>query len=103
MRSVVTPPSAPLFCVGAKIERQRAAGTMYRMPLVFLGIAASALIAGVGAASSQRASKAGVDAIFSDLTTPGSPGCALGVYRDGKIVYAHGYGLANIEENVPIT
>jgi CubicO group peptidase (beta-lactamase class C family) len=76
---------------------------MYRMPLVFLGIAASALIAGVGAASSQRASKAGVDAIFSDLTTPGSPGCALGVYRDGKIVYAHGYGLANIEENVPIT
>src|SRR5262249_27654216 len=44
-----------------------------------------------------------VDAIFSDLTKPGSPGCALGIYRDGKIIYAKGYGLANIEENVPIT
>jgi CubicO group peptidase (beta-lactamase class C family) len=44
-----------------------------------------------------------IDAIFADLTKPGSPGCALGVYRDGEIIYAKGYGLANIEENVPIT
>jgi CubicO group peptidase (beta-lactamase class C family) len=44
-----------------------------------------------------------VDAIFADLTASGSPGCALGVYRHGKIVYARGYGLANIEERVPIT
>jgi CubicO group peptidase (beta-lactamase class C family) len=44
-----------------------------------------------------------VDEVFSDLTKASSPGCALGVYRDGKIVYANGYGLANLEENVPIT
>lgn len=44
-----------------------------------------------------------VDEVFSDLTKTGSPGCALGVYRDGKIVYAKGYGLANLEENVAIT
>ncbi len=44
-----------------------------------------------------------LDAIFADLTAPGSPGCALGVYREGTIVYAKGYGLANVEENVPIT
>ena len=44
-----------------------------------------------------------VDEVFADLTKPGSPGCALGVYRDGAIVYAKGYGLANLEENVPIT
>ena len=44
-----------------------------------------------------------IDAIFADLTKPGSPGCALGVYRDGEIIYAQGYGLANIEGNVPIT
>ena len=43
-----------------------------------------------------------VDAIFADLTKPGSPGCALAVARDGKTAYAKGYGLANIEENVPI-
>lgn len=44
-----------------------------------------------------------VDAVFADLTKPGSPGCALAVARDGKSVYAKGYGLANIEENVPVT
>jgi CubicO group peptidase (beta-lactamase class C family) len=47
--------------------------------------------------------KAAVDEIFSDLTKPGSPGCALAVARDGKIIYENGYGLANIEENVAIT
>ncbi|HEX4546384.1 MAG TPA: serine hydrolase domain-containing protein [Candidatus Acidoferrum sp.] len=46
---------------------------------------------------------AGVDEIFEDLTLAGSPGCALGIYRDGKMVYSKGYGLANLELNVPIT
>src|SRR5262249_54144993 len=46
--------------------------------------------------------KAAVDEIFADLTSLGSPGCALAVARDGKIVYEKGYGLANIEENVAI-
>jgi CubicO group peptidase (beta-lactamase class C family) len=44
-----------------------------------------------------------IDAIFQDLTRPGSPGCALGIYRDGAVVYAKGYGLANVEENVAIS
>ena len=55
------------------------------------------------AANSDEKSAAAVDEVFSDLTKSGSPGCALGVYRDGKIIYAKGYGLANIEENVGIT
>ena len=46
---------------------------------------------------------AAVDEVFADLTKPGSPGCALGVYRDGAIIYTKGYGLANLEENVSIT
>jgi CubicO group peptidase (beta-lactamase class C family) len=55
------------------------------------------------AAASDEKSAAAVDEVFSDLTKAGSPGCALAVYRDGKIIYVKGYGLANIEENVPIT
>jgi len=62
----------------------------------------SAAGAAYGAASDEK-SAAAVDEVFSDFTTPGSPGCALAVYRDGKIIYAKGYGLANIEENVAIT
>jgi len=47
--------------------------------------------------------EAAVDEVFEDLTASGSPGCALGVYRNGQMIYAKGYGLANVEESVPIT
>jgi CubicO group peptidase (beta-lactamase class C family) len=57
---------------------------------------------GRGATSDEK-SAAAVDEVFSDLTKPGTPGCALAVYRDGKTIYAKGYGLANIEEGVAIT
>jgi len=52
---------------------------------------------------SQQSSDRRVDAMFSDLSKPGSPGCAVGVYRDGKIVVAKGYGYANLEDSIPIT
>lgn len=44
-----------------------------------------------------------VDALFAQWDKPGSPGCALGVIRDGKFIYKRGYGMANLEYNVPIT
>jgi CubicO group peptidase (beta-lactamase class C family) len=65
------------------------------------GVLALAEPGGLGAADDKKT--AAVDEIFADLVKSGSPGCALGVYRDGKILYAKGYGLANLEENVPIT
>jgi CubicO group peptidase (beta-lactamase class C family) len=42
-----------------------------------------------------------VDAIFAQYNKPDSPGCALGVIKDGKLVYARGYGMANLEHNIP--
>jgi N-acyl-D-amino-acid deacylase len=44
-----------------------------------------------------------VDAVFADFDRSDSPGCALGVYRDGAIAYARGYGMAHLEHGVPIT
>jgi CubicO group peptidase (beta-lactamase class C family) len=44
-----------------------------------------------------------VDALFATWDTPESAGCALGVYRDGEIVYSRGYGMADLERAVPIT
>ena len=64
--------------------------------------AAGAPTANGGGSLPDEKAKAAVDEIFSDLTKPGSPGCALAVARDGKIIYENGYGLANIEENVAI-
>jgi len=44
-----------------------------------------------------------VDAVFSRYDKPGSPGCALGVMRDGQLAYGRGYGSADLEHGVPIT
>jgi CubicO group peptidase (beta-lactamase class C family) len=44
-----------------------------------------------------------IDTVFARFERPGSPGCALGVYRDGRLVYARGYGSAHLELDVPIT
>src|SRR5277367_6245231 len=44
-----------------------------------------------------------VDKIFEKWDRPDSPGCALGVYKDGKIIYKHGYGMADLNDDVPIT
>src|SRR4051812_14513428 len=51
----------------------------------------------------QSPNNPAVDAIFADLTKPGSPGCALGVNRDGNPIYVRAYGLANVEQQVPLT
>jgi CubicO group peptidase (beta-lactamase class C family) len=48
-----------------------------------------------------RANRA--DALFADLNRKPSPGLALAVVRDGKVILRRGYGLANIEHQVPIT
>ena len=64
---------------------------------------AACLLGGIVSASAQQKPNPAADHVFSDQSKAGSPGCALGVYRDGKVVYAKGYGLANLEENVPIT
>jgi CubicO group peptidase (beta-lactamase class C family) len=44
-----------------------------------------------------------VDAIFAAWDSATSPGCALSVYRDGRIIYSRGYGMADLERRVPIT
>src|SRR5436309_647359 len=44
-----------------------------------------------------------IDAIFKPLVLPDSPGFAFGVMRDGKLVFARGYGLADLDTKIPIT
>ena len=44
-----------------------------------------------------------VDSVFAQWDRKDSPGCALGIFRDGKIVYERGYGMADLENDVPIT
>jgi CubicO group peptidase (beta-lactamase class C family) len=43
------------------------------------------------------------DSVFRALDRTDAPGCALGVYQDGAIRYARGYGMASLEHSVPIS
>ena len=42
-----------------------------------------------------------VDHLFARWDKPDSPGCALGVVRNGRFVYEHGYGMANLDYDIP--
>ena len=65
---------------------------------------ASYLCAGALAAQDTRDPYASrVDALFAELNRKPSPGVAIAVVRDGKVILRRGYGLANMEHRVPIT
>jgi CubicO group peptidase (beta-lactamase class C family) len=55
-------------------------------------------IVGVRDARAQR-----TDSVFQRFDRTDSPGCALGVYQDGKIQYARGYGMASLEHGVALS
>jgi len=44
-----------------------------------------------------------VDKLFNQWDKVDTPGCALAVIKDGKIIYKRGYGMANLEHNIPIS
>jgi CubicO group peptidase (beta-lactamase class C family) len=47
-------------------------------------------------------SDAEIDALFAEWNKPDSAGCGVGVNRSGKMVFERGYGMANLEQKVPI-
>lgn len=44
-----------------------------------------------------------VDSVFAAYDSRNSPGCAVSVIRDGRIVFEKGYGMSDFQHNVPIT
>jgi len=58
----------------------------------------------VQAATVDWSSLAGrVDTVFSSVNTEDTPGCAVGVIKDGVYVHKAGYGMANLELGVPLS
>src|SRR5512139_2255263 len=60
-----------------------------------------------GQAGSQPQPKpdpaAQVDKVFERWNTTTSPGCAVSVMKDGRILYKRGYGMADLDHDVIIT
>src|SRR6266487_1591892 len=44
-----------------------------------------------------------VDKLFAQWDKPDSPGCALGIIKDGQLIYTRGYGMANLDYNIPLS
>ncbi|MEO6734637.1 MAG: serine hydrolase domain-containing protein [Ferruginibacter sp.] len=44
-----------------------------------------------------------IDNLFIKWNTPNSPGCAIGIIRNDSLIYAKGYGMADLEHVIPIT
>ena len=44
-----------------------------------------------------------INSIFEPLVSQDSPGFAVGVMRNGQLVFARGYGLADLKTKLPIT
>ncbi|MFN8001186.1 MAG: serine hydrolase domain-containing protein [Acidobacteriota bacterium] len=68
----------------------------YRLPHFLLCAALLSLNAFAQAPNNPK-----VDAIFAAYDKPDVPGCALGVIKDGQLIYARGYGMANLEHGIP--
>jgi len=58
-----------------------------------------------GAAQVAPSDSAGrwVDSVLAPFASAQSPGCAVGVTRGGSLVFAKGYGMADLEHDTPIT
>ncbi len=44
-----------------------------------------------------------VDKVFAKWDSTVSPGCALSVIKDGQIIYMRGYGMADLDHDIPIS
>lgn len=80
------------------MRRHEARGTPVVVVALMLGATSPEL-----ATAQAGFDTAAVDAVFADFDLPSAPGCALGVVRDGQLVYGRGYGMANLEHGIPIT
>ena len=60
------------------------------------------LFAQISPARAQDTSQK-IDKLFATFNRPGSPGCSLGVVRNGAFVYRKSYGEASLELGVPFS
>lgn len=78
---------------------------MQRIALFAVACAAWLAILPLARAGTQsaRSPEQQVDALFDKWAQPGRPGAMVDVIRDGKVLLSKGYGLADLEHEVPIT
>src|SRR5580658_10010779 len=56
-----------------------------------------------GSAWASAATLAKIDQLFAPYARPDSPGYVVGLMRNGELVFAKGYGQANLDDGIPLT
>lgn len=73
-----------------------------RVIAVGAGLVACSAVRGIAVATPATATEGrAVDEVFTAWTGSDRPGCAVAVSRDGTVLYARGYGMANLEASLP--
>ncbi|RCR65941.1 serine hydrolase domain-containing protein [Larkinella punicea] len=73
------------------------------LPASFLKAILCILVSTHGLAQSKEDSLSlKMDAIFKAYNRLNGPGCAVGIIRDGTVIFEKGYGMANLEYDIPI-
>lgn len=77
---------------------------MFRPSMTIVAISLFSIAAPAVAAPDPATFPARLDAYFEkEMRTHQIPGVAIAVLRDGDVLVAKGYGLANVEHNAPVT
>ena len=72
--------------------------TTARTALILAALGSALIAADSGDEKARR-----VDALFERWDRKDSPGCSLGIVREGRLIYERGYGMANLEHGILIT
>ena len=70
-----------------------------RQPILATTVAA--LAAGCNPPPEPGELPSAVDAIFADYAATDGPGCSVGVIQDGRLIGSQGYGMANLDHEIP--
>ena len=71
--------------------------------IILLGFALDSVHAATTQTYRSTKLTAQVDDLFSPWNKQDSPGAVLGIFKDGKILYAKGYGTANLDYGIPMS
>lgn len=61
-----------------------------------------AAVPAMAPATIDRATSRRIDALFADFRRSDTPGYAVGVAQGGQLIYAQGFGQANLDDTIPI-
>lgn len=102
LRGSLGPSAIALLVTGSLHMRRPHVRIRFAIALALIGLAPNAAPAQhIIGARDARALR--TDSVFQRFDRTDSPGCAVGVYQDGRILYARGYGMASLEHGVALS